>query len=84
MADGLDDFGPLADFGTCPCGGTYEARVVQVQATVAAELKVLPDIPQGACPDCGGRVYKPQTLEFIEASLMRPAARAMQDTDAPL
>ena len=84
MADDLVDFGPLAEFGTCPCGGTYEARVVQVQATVAGELKVLPDIPQGACPECGGRVYKPQTLEFIEASLMRPAAQDFQGGDPPL
>ena len=66
----------LHSFGRCPCGGTYELRFVEVRATVAGELKVLEQVPQGVCPNCTGRVYKPETLEFIEASLMRPAAAA--------
>jgi YgiT-type zinc finger domain-containing protein len=68
-------------FGRCPCGGTYEFHLVEVRATVAGELKILQDIPQGRCPSCGGRVYKPETLEFIEASVMRPDATAALEAD---
>jgi hypothetical protein len=34
--------------------------------TVDGELVVLTDIPQGACPNCGSRVYKSEMLERIE------------------
>jgi hypothetical protein len=38
--------------------------------TVGGERIVLTDVPQGACPLCGSRVYKAGVLEGIEA-LMR-------------
>jgi hypothetical protein len=34
--------------------------------TVDGELVVLPDMPQGACPLCGSRVYQAAVLEEIE------------------
>ena len=65
-----------AYYGRCPCGGTYEARRVEVRMTVAGELMVLDNLPQGACPVCGSRVYKTAVLEELE--------RAMRGTAEPL
>ena len=61
---------PPSDYGRCPCGGAYEHRLVEVRMTVGGEPIVLTDVPQGACPLCGSRVYKAGVLEGIEA-LMR-------------
>jgi YgiT-type zinc finger domain-containing protein len=58
------------DYGRCPCGGQYENRAVEVRMTVNEKIVVLTDVPQGACPNCGSRVYKAETLERIE-SLMK-------------
>lgn len=41
--------------------------------TVSGKIVVLTDVPQGACPLCGSRVYKPEVLERIE-SLMKAGA----------
>lgn len=38
--------------------------------TVNNKVVVLTNVPQGACPLCGSRVYKPEVLERIE-SLMK-------------
>jgi YgiT-type zinc finger domain-containing protein len=59
-----------AEYGTCPCAGTYENRSVEVRMTVGGKAIVLENIPQGACPLCGSRVYKTEVLECLEA-LMR-------------
>ncbi len=58
------------DYNGCPCGGVYESRQVEVRMTVGDKLIVLTDVPQGACPLCGSRVYKTEVLEKIE-SLMK-------------
>jgi YgiT-type zinc finger domain-containing protein len=58
------------EYGKCPCGGEYESRVVEVRMTVQGEYIVLTNVPQGACPNCGSRVYKTDVLERIE-SLMK-------------
>ena len=55
------------EWGSCPCGGRYENRMVEVRMTVGNETIILPDVPQGACPTCGSRVYKAEVLERIEA-----------------
>jgi YgiT-type zinc finger domain-containing protein len=60
------------DYGKCPCRGIYENCEVEVRMTVGGRLVVLPRVPQGACPKCGSRVYKPDVLERIE-SLMYSA-----------
>jgi YgiT-type zinc finger domain-containing protein len=57
---------PEYEYGPCPCGGTYEARLVEVRLTVGDEAVVLPNLPQGACAACGSRVYKREILELIE------------------
>lgn len=54
-------------FGSCPCGGTYEVRNVDVRLTVRDQTVLLNNVPQGACSWCGSRVYKAGTLAFIEA-----------------
>ena len=36
------------------------------------KVVVLTDVPQGACPNCGSRVYKAEVLERIE-TLMKGA-----------
>ena len=56
--------------GRCPCSGQYENRYVEVRMTVKGKVVVLTNVPQGACPMCGSRVYKAEVLERIE-SLMK-------------
>ncbi len=58
------------EYGRCPCGGVYDNRSVEVRLTVNSKVVVLTDVPQGACPNCGSRVYKAEVLERIE-SLMK-------------
>jgi YgiT-type zinc finger domain-containing protein len=65
----LADYGKR-DYGRCPCTGQYEHRFVEVRMTVQGKVVVLTDVPQGACPLCGSRVYKAEILERIE-SLMK-------------
>jgi YgiT-type zinc finger domain-containing protein len=54
------------DWGGCPCGGRYEHRLVEVNMTVDGRRITLTDVPQGACPNCGSRVYKAEMLARIE------------------
>ena len=54
-------------YGTCPCAGVYDQRTVEVRMKVGDAQIVLDDIPQGACPKCGSRVYKAEVLEMVEA-----------------
>lgn len=49
-------------FGRCPCGGTYESRLVEIRR----DERVLEDVPQGGCDLCGSRVYRADMLERIE------------------
>lgn len=55
------------DYGRCPCSGTYEKRWITIAMTVKGSRVELEDVPQGACPLCGSRVYKALVLEAIEA-----------------
>jgi DNA-directed RNA polymerase subunit RPC12/RpoP len=57
----------LTRYGRCPCGGHYTERIVQVNMTVDGERVQLDQVPQGACPTCGSRVYKANVLEELEA-----------------
>jgi YgiT-type zinc finger domain-containing protein len=57
----------LADYGRCPCAGVYQRRAVEVRMNVNGKVVVLTAVPQGACPQCGSRVYKAEVLERIEA-----------------
>jgi hypothetical protein len=43
--------------------------------TVDGRAEVLTDVPQGACPVCGSRVYKAGVLETIEAFMRGEAAQ---------
>ena len=65
----------FSDYGQCPCGGVYEPRGVEVRFTREAEVVVMSDVPQGACPDCGSRIYKAVVLETIEAAMRGSAIR---------
>ena len=56
-----------ADYGRCPCSGYYQRRHVEVRMNVNGKVVVLTNVPQGACPSCGSRVYKAEVLERIEA-----------------
>lgn len=63
---------PMADYaipiyGNCPCRGAYQNRWVEVRLNVNGKILVLTNVPQGACPNCGSRVYKGDTLERIES-----------------
>ena len=59
-----------ADYGRCPCTGVYQQRFVEVRMNVKGKTVVLTGVPQGACPQCGSRVYKAEVLERLE-SLMK-------------
>jgi len=37
--------------------------------TVDEKLVVLTGVPQGACPNCGSRVYKAEVIERIESCM---------------
>jgi hypothetical protein len=41
--------------------------------TVASDVVLLSDVPQGACPNCGSRVYKSAVLREIERAMRGPA-----------
>jgi hypothetical protein len=56
-------------WGRCPCGGTYEERVVEINMKVEGQVVQLTDVLQGACPNCGSRVYKAEMLGRIEAAM---------------
>lgn len=62
-------------YGRCPCTGRYESRSVEVRMTVGGQEVLLPDVPQGACPQCGSRVYKASVLEMIEAVMRGGTSR---------
>ena len=66
------------DYGRCPCSGTYDNRFVEVRLTVNAKVVVLTDVPQGACPNCGSRVYKAEVLERIESLMKGQKVRKVQ------
>ena len=66
------------DYGRCPCSGLYDNRFVEVRLTVAAKVVVLTDVPQGACPNCGSRVYKAEVLERIESLMKGQKVRKVQ------
>jgi len=57
-----------SNYGSCPCGGTFEETVVEVRFTAVTPPQSLRDVPQAACPLCGTRVYKSAVLERIEAA----------------
>ena len=69
------------EYGSCPCGGLYEARFVTVNMTVEGAPVTIDDVPQGACPSCGSRVYKLPVLARIEAT-MKHAVPARAGLDA--
>jgi YgiT-type zinc finger domain-containing protein len=52
--------------GTCPCTGIYQRRFVEVRIKVSGETVVLRSVPQGACPQCGSRIYKARVLQALE------------------
>ena len=58
------------EYGRCPCSGVYERRRVEVRITNRDKVYELADVSQGACPECGSKVYKAAVLQVIEA-LMR-------------
>ena len=58
---------PEYEYGPCGCGSYFEHRWVEVSTVVAEERVVLTDVPQGACPSCGSRVFKAEILEMIDA-----------------
>ncbi len=66
------------DYGRCPCSGLYDNRFVEVRLTVNAKVVVLTDVPQGACPNCGSRVYKAEVLERIESLMKGQKVRKVQ------
>ena len=56
-------------YGRCACSGWFESRLVEVRPVVGGEPVVLKNVPQGACPLCGSRVYKADVLRMVEAAM---------------
>jgi len=62
----------LTECGSSACGGVIGLRNVEVRfAQDDGEPVVLEDVAQGACPDCGARYYKAETLKVIEDDFRR-------------
>jgi len=59
----------VVQYGPCPCRGQFENRQVEIRMTLETGTVHLNDVPQGACPVCGSRVYKAEVLERIEAMM---------------
>jgi hypothetical protein len=57
-------------FGTCACGGAFEEHVVAVKAPRKGRRKgaQLLEVEEGVCPVCKSRVYKPRSLQSVEAA----------------
>jgi YgiT-type zinc finger domain-containing protein len=64
---------PERRYGRCPCAGIYQQRRVEVRLTIGGSPVVLADVAQGACPQCGSRVYKAGILEALEGLNCAPA-----------
>ena len=60
-------------YGRCPCSGQFANRVVEVRMTIGGRALLLDDVSQGACPNCGSRVYRPDVLERIEGMMFASA-----------
>ena len=75
----------IFDYGECLClTGRYENRYVEVRMTVGENSVLFKDVPQGACPSCGSRVYKAEILERIEATMKgEPFDRKLSQFTAP-
>jgi hypothetical protein len=65
----------MLNYGTCPCHGRYQNHLLEMRMTVGDKVIVLADVPLGACPLCGSRVYKVGILERIESLLKRGGER---------
>jgi hypothetical protein len=65
-APGMPDLSAL-QYGRCPCSGLFEPRRVEIRMMLGGQPRVWNDVAQGACPNCGSRVYKLQVLERLEA-----------------
>jgi hypothetical protein len=61
--------------GCRSCGAVYEPRTVEVRR----EDVVLHDVQQGACPECGSRVYLRPTLERIESIMWSQGTDPVMD-----
>jgi YgiT-type zinc finger domain-containing protein len=58
----------VPEFGICACGGTFENHLVEVRfSPPEGEQILLENVPQGACPVCGSRVYRADVLAHIES-----------------
>jgi hypothetical protein len=51
--------------GKCVCQGDFKVTLVEVRVNKSG--KVLKDVPQGICTNCGLKVYKATMLELIES-----------------
>ena len=69
------------EYGRCPCTGVIERRTVEVRLNVNGKIIVLTGVPQGACPMCGSRVYKPEVLEQIEAMMKGKVPAEVDEKD---
>ena len=64
------------EHGRCPCGGIYDTRSVDVTVRTADDEPIeLSNLPQGACPRCGSRVYRAQILDLLETLFHFPVKR---------
>jgi hypothetical protein len=54
--------------GRCPPVALTRTGGVEIRMTVAGEVILLADVPRGACPECGSRVFRAGILEHIESA----------------
>jgi hypothetical protein len=71
----------VPDFGRCPCGGRFETKVVDISIAAPTGPVRLSDVPQGHCPNCQSRVYRPEMLAHIE-NVYRMSRRSFGEESA--
>ena len=67
------------DFGPCPCrGGRFQTKFVEIRILAREGTVTIADVPQGHCPNCFSRVYRPDMLAHIE-DLYRRSKRSFKE-----
>jgi hypothetical protein len=71
--------------GRCPCGGTYEDRIVEVRLPSGHESHavIFPGVPSAVCSWCNSRVYPAPVLRRLELAFGAAAQTTLPSDNPP-
>lgn len=72
----------IIDYGVCECDTPFESCYLDVRLSICDTIVVLSGVPQGVCPNCGCRVYKPGTLERLESLFVKMKRAETENNDS--